>query len=59
MWPLGVPVTYIHLMQGMGIVSDQEIVQMVGTEDKIMAMFSASLEECHQAKVYTQEQASG
>ena len=32
------------LLQGMGIVSDQEIVQMVGTEDKIMAMYSASLE---------------
>jgi len=45
------------IFKGMGIVSDQEIVQMVGTEDKIMAMFSASLEECHQAKVYTQEQA--
>ena len=25
------------------MVSDQEIVQMVGTEDKIMTMFSASL----------------
>jgi len=45
------------IFKGMGIVSDQEIVQMVGTEDKIMAMFSASLEECHLAKVYTQEQA--
>ena len=27
----------------MGVVSDQEIVQMVGTEDNIMTMFSASL----------------
>ena len=68
----------------MGVISDQEIVQMVGTEDMIMTKFSASLgdiiilfwkffipvisqlyltikyfyiEECHRAKVYTQDQA--
>jgi len=29
--------------KAMGVVSDQEIVQMVGTEDKIMTKFSASL----------------
>ena len=27
----------------MGVISDQEIVQMVGTEDMIMTKFSASL----------------
>jgi DNA-directed RNA polymerase III subunit RPC2 len=31
------------IFKAMGVVSDQEIVQMVGTEDKIMTMFSASL----------------
>ena len=36
----------------MGIISDQEIVQMVGTEDFIMTAFSGSIEECH--KVVTQ-----
>jgi len=50
-----VPVAIIF--KGMGVISDQEIVQMVGTEDNIMTKFSASLEECHRAKVYTQDQA--
>jgi len=50
-----VPVTIIF--KGMGVISDQEIVQMVGTEDNIMTKFSASLEECNRAGVYTQEQA--
>ena len=41
----------------MGVTSDQEIVQMVGTDDNIMTSFSASLEECHKATVFTQNQA--
>ena len=50
-----VPVAVVF--KAMGVVSDQEIVQMVGTEDKVMTMFAASLEECHQLEVFTQEQA--
>ena len=41
----------------MGIISDQEIVQMIGTDDRTMAAFAPSLEECHQADIFTQLQA--
>ena len=41
----------------MGVVSDQEIVQMVGTDDAIMTAFAASLEECNRASIFTQLQA--
>ena len=41
----------------MNEISDQEIVQMVGTDDNIMTAFSASLEECNKAAVFTQLQA--
>jgi DNA-directed RNA polymerase III subunit RPC2 len=41
----------------MGVVCDQEIVQMIGTEEHIMQRFAASLEECHKANVFTQTQA--
>lgn len=43
--------------KGMGVVSDQEIVQMVGTDDAIMTAFAASLEECNRASIFTQMQA--
>ena len=36
---------------------DQEIVQMVGTEDLMMTAFAASLEECNRAFIFTQLQA--
>ena len=45
------------IFKAMGIVSDQEIVQMVGTDDDIMASFYPSLEECHRASIDTQQQA--
>ena len=45
------------IFKAMGIVSDQEIVQMIGTDDHIMTAFAPSLEECHRASVYTQNQA--
>jgi len=41
----------------MGIVSDQEIVQMIGTDDDIMASFYPSLEECRSKSIDTQQQA--
>lgn len=41
----------------MGIVSDQEIVQMIGTDDYVMTAFAPSLEECVRANIYTQQQA--
>ena len=33
------------VFKAMGVTSDQEIVQMIGTEDRIMTSFAASLEE--------------
>jgi DNA-directed RNA polymerase III subunit RPC2 len=38
------------IFKAMGIISDQEIVQMVGTEDFIMTAFSGSIEECHKVQ---------
>ncbi|XP_068232795.1 DNA-directed RNA polymerase III subunit RPC2 [Palaemon carinicauda] len=45
------------VFKAMGVTSDQEIVQMIGTEDRIMTSFAASLEECARLNVYTQTQA--
>ena len=42
--------------KAMGFECDQEIVQMVGTEEKILASMAPCLEECHKAQVYTQMQ---
>lgn len=50
-----IPVAIVF--KAMGVVNDQEIVQMVGTEDNIMTSFAGSLEECHRASVFTQLQA--
>lgn len=36
--------------------SDQEIVQMIGTEEHVMAAFAPSLEECQKAQIFTQTQ---
>ena len=45
------------VFKAMGIISDQEIVQMIGTDDHVMTAFAPSLEECVKANVYTQQQA--
>ncbi|KAK8389706.1 hypothetical protein O3P69_009002 [Scylla paramamosain] len=45
------------VLKAMGVASDQEIVQMIGTEDHIMTNFAASLEECARLNIYTQTQA--
>jgi len=50
-----VPIAIVF--KAMGVTSDQEIVQMVGTEDNVMTAFAASLEECNRASVFTQLQA--
>ena len=42
--------------KAMGFECDQEIVQMVGTEDRILATMAPCLEECHKAQVFTQTQ---
>ncbi|KAM4572867.1 DNA-directed RNA polymerase III subunit RPC2 [Odontesthes bonariensis] len=45
------------IFKGMGVESDQEIVQMIGTEEHVMASFGPSLEECQKAQIFTQTQA--
>lgn len=42
--------------KAMGVESDQEIVQMIGTEEHVMAAFAPSLEECQKAQIFTQTQ---
>ncbi|KAL5500312.1 hypothetical protein EMCRGX_G011852 [Ephydatia muelleri] len=44
-------------MKGMGVVTDQEIVQMVGSEDSVLTFLAPSLEECASLRVFTQSQA--
>nr|XP_033807945.1 DNA-directed RNA polymerase III subunit RPC2 isoform X2 [Geotrypetes seraphini] len=50
-----VPIAIIF--KAMGVDSDQEIVQMIGTEEHVMAAFGPSLEECQKAQIFTQMQA--
>ncbi|XP_076078622.1 DNA-directed RNA polymerase III subunit RPC2-like isoform X1 [Mytilus galloprovincialis] len=45
--------------KAMGIECDQEIVQMIGSEEEVLAAFAPCLEECHRAQVFTQNQALG
>lgn len=46
----------VIVMKAMGVESEQEIVQMVGTEDNILSAFSPSIEECHKFQIFTQTQ---
>lgn len=50
-----IPVAIVF--KGMGLESDQLIVQMIGTSEAAQAAIAASLEECHRAQVFTQTQA--
>ena len=50
-------VPVVILFKAMGIVSDQEIVQLIGSEENILSSFAPSLEECANLKVFTQMQA--
>lgn len=46
------------VFKAMGIECDQEIVQMVGGEEDMLAAMAPCLEECHRAQVFTQNQVS-
>lgn len=43
--------------KAMGMECDQEIVQMIGSEEEILTSVAPCLEECHRAQVFTQLQA--
>ena len=44
------------VFKAMGVESDQEAVQMIGTEDKILAAVAPCLEESIKAGVHTRKQ---
>jgi len=44
------------VFKAMGIESDQEAVQMIGTEDRILAAVAPCLEESIKAGIHTQRQ---
>lgn len=47
----------VIVFKAMGIVSDQEIAQMIGTEEEALERFSPSIEECLKNNIFTQIQA--
>ncbi|XP_001607116.2 DNA-directed RNA polymerase III subunit RPC2 [Nasonia vitripennis] len=47
----------VIIFKAMGIVCDQEIVQLIGTEENFMKKIGASLEECHALNIVAQNQA--
>ena len=56
---------YFHIFQdipvaivfkAMGFECEQEFVQMIGSEEEILAAIAPCLEECHRAQVFSQLQ---
>uniref|UniRef100_A0A6B2KXR4 DNA-directed RNA polymerase n=1 Tax=Arcella intermedia TaxID=1963864 RepID=A0A6B2KXR4_9EUKA len=47
----------VIVLKGMGVESDQEIIQLVGSEPLYSTCMAASIEECTNQKIFTQEQA--
>ncbi|CAL8109808.1 unnamed protein product [Orchesella dallaii] len=45
------------VFRAMGIESDQEMTQLIGTEDSIIMALVPSMEECHRLDIFTQQQA--
>lgn len=41
----------------MGICSDQEIIQLVGTDELVMKKMGPCIMDCHNLKIFTQNQA--
>lgn len=46
------------VFRAMGVESDQEMIQLIGTEDFIMVAMIPSMEECHRLNIFTQQQAT-
>ncbi len=47
----------VVIFKAMGVVADQEIVQLIGSEEEVLSVFAPSLEECANLKIFTQLQA--
>jgi DNA-directed RNA polymerase III subunit RPC2 len=45
------------MLRAMGVESDEEMVQLVGTEDFVVSALMASIEDASKLDIYTQEQA--
>lgn len=41
----------------MGICSDQEIIQLIGTDDNTLKKMAPCIMDCHNLKIFTQQQA--
>ncbi len=50
------PIPIVVVLKAMGCESDQEIVQLVGSEPDMMEIFTCSLEEPYVMGIYTQQQ---
>ena len=46
----------VAIFKAMNVISDQEIVQMIGSETSILSVFAPSLEECATLQIFTQRQ---
>lgn len=51
------PIPIVVVLKAMGLESDQEIVQLVGTEPDILELFAGSLEEPYLMGIFNQQQA--
>lgn len=47
----------VVVFKAMGVVSDQSIVQLIGSEEDVLSFFAPSLEECANLRIFTQNQA--
>jgi DNA-directed RNA polymerase III subunit RPC2 len=45
------------MCEAMGVQSEQEIVQLIGSEPEYVAGITPSIQDCHKHGVFTQEQA--
>ena len=50
-------VPVVVVMKAMGIESDQEVTQLIGSEATYAGLFAPSLQECKQLGVFSQQQA--
>lgn len=47
----------VVVFKAMGVISDQAIVQLIGSEEDVLSVFAPSLEECANLHIFTQLQA--
>jgi DNA-directed RNA polymerase III subunit RPC2 len=51
------PVNVVVLFKALGIERDQEIAELIATEDSTLALLAPSLFECQQLEIFSQNQA--